>query len=59
MKCPLCNYEWRARVDNPKECPKCKRYLPQFKKQFEPLLFQREEPKPSDPERDFKPIQCI
>lgn len=24
MKCPKCSYEWSARTDNPKNCPKCK-----------------------------------
>ena len=23
-KCVKCGYEWEMRVDNPKECPKCK-----------------------------------
>jgi len=27
-KCPKCDYEWEARVSNPKQCPMCKRYLP-------------------------------
>ena len=26
MKCNLCNYEWEAREDKPKQCPRCKRY---------------------------------
>ena len=26
-RCPFCGYEWYARVENPKECPLCKRYL--------------------------------
>lgn len=26
-KCPYCNYEWESRIDNPKECPRCKRRL--------------------------------
>lgn len=25
-KCFNCNWEWTPRVDNPKECPKCKSY---------------------------------
>lgn len=25
-KCKLCGYEWKGREDNPKACPKCKRY---------------------------------
>lgn len=24
MKCPICNYEWKNRKPNPKECPQCK-----------------------------------
>lgn len=24
--CQHCKYEWPSRVDNPKQCPKCKRY---------------------------------
>jgi len=27
VRCPFCGYEWYARVENPKECPLCKRYL--------------------------------
>ena len=29
-KCPRkeCKWEWEARVRKPKQCPKCKRYLP-------------------------------
>lgn len=29
MKCdnPKCGYEWVPIVKNPKQCPKCKRYL--------------------------------
>jgi len=28
--CPLdkCDYVWIPRTENPRECPKCKRYLP-------------------------------
>lgn len=26
MKCKLCGYEWDALKENPKQCPKCKRY---------------------------------
>ena len=26
-KCPYCNYEWQAKVPEPKECPRCKRML--------------------------------
>ena len=25
-KCNICGYEWDSRVDNPVQCPKCKRY---------------------------------
>lgn len=25
-KCKACGYEWIARVHNPKQCPRCKRY---------------------------------
>lgn len=25
--CPSCKYEWKSRVENPKSCPMCKRYL--------------------------------
>jgi len=24
MKCLKCEYEWTARIKNPKECPECK-----------------------------------
>jgi len=27
VRCRYCGYEWYARVENPKECPLCKRYL--------------------------------
>lgn len=29
-KCPrqVCSYEWDSRVKHPKQCPKCKRYIP-------------------------------
>jgi hypothetical protein len=27
-KCQYCKHEWEARVPQPMECPKCKRYLP-------------------------------
>ena len=26
MKCKICKYEWQSRKENPKQCPKCKRY---------------------------------
>jgi predicted Zn-ribbon and HTH transcriptional regulator len=26
FKCKNCNYEWISRVEEPKTCPKCKRY---------------------------------
>lgn len=25
-KCKNCEYEWVSKVENPKQCPKCKRY---------------------------------
>ena len=25
-KCKLCKYEWFSRVEDPKQCPRCKRY---------------------------------
>jgi len=25
-KCLKCGFEWPSRVDDPKQCPKCKRY---------------------------------
>ncbi len=25
-KCLKCGFEWPSRVDNPKQCPRCKRY---------------------------------
>lgn len=28
MFCPFCEYEWSPKVESPKECPNCKRYLP-------------------------------
>ena len=27
MKCPYCKYEWETRVNNPKKCPACQRWL--------------------------------
>ena len=27
VMCPFCGYKWIARVEKPKECPLCKRYL--------------------------------
>jgi predicted Zn-ribbon and HTH transcriptional regulator len=27
VKCGHCDYEWTPRVDIPKQCPRCKRYL--------------------------------
>jgi predicted Zn-ribbon and HTH transcriptional regulator len=27
MKCLKCNYDWRPRVEKPKECPECKTRL--------------------------------
>ena len=26
MKCILCGWEWKSRVEHPAQCPKCKRY---------------------------------
>ena len=26
MKCKRCGYEWDSRKENPKQCPRCKRY---------------------------------
>ena len=25
-KCKRCGYEWDSRIENPKSCPRCKRY---------------------------------
>jgi predicted Zn-ribbon and HTH transcriptional regulator len=27
MRCPHCGYEWRPRVERPKKCPRCYRWL--------------------------------
>lgn len=27
MRCPRCGYEWKPRVPNPRECPRCKARL--------------------------------
>ncbi len=27
QKCNKCNHEWFARVEKPKQCPKCKNYI--------------------------------
>ena len=27
MICPFCKWDWKARVDEPKCCPRCKRRL--------------------------------
>jgi hypothetical protein len=32
VKCPKCGYEWVPRVENPKECPMCKRMLKEIVK---------------------------
>lgn len=34
IKCPFCNYSWKKRKKNPKCCPKCKRPLNIFRKDF-------------------------
>jgi hypothetical protein len=26
-ECPFCEWKWHSRVEEPKECPRCKRYL--------------------------------
>ena len=26
QKCKLCKYEWESKVEDPKQCPRCKRY---------------------------------
>jgi len=26
LKCNQCEYKWESRKDEPKQCPKCKRY---------------------------------
>ena len=31
MKCIKCEYEWTARIKNPKECPECKTRLNRVK----------------------------
>jgi len=25
-QCKYCKYEWESRIENPKQCPYCKRY---------------------------------
>ena len=27
VECPFCSYEWIPRVENPRECPSCKRII--------------------------------
>ena len=27
QKCKKCNHEWDARIEKPKACPACKRYI--------------------------------
>lgn len=34
-KCLYCKYEWDSRKENPKACPKCKRYIIEDKKMEE------------------------
>jgi len=29
--CPYCGYEWIPRVEKPKRCPRCQRWLPEWK----------------------------
>jgi len=31
VKCPYCGYEWVPRVEKPKKCPRCQRWLPPWK----------------------------
>jgi len=31
VTCPFCGYKWKARVEKPKKCPRCGRWLPQWK----------------------------
>jgi len=31
MKCPYCGYEWKERVEKPKKCPFCGKWLPPWK----------------------------
>ena len=33
MKCPHCGYEWTPRVENPKKCPMCQKWLPPWKRE--------------------------
>jgi predicted Zn-ribbon and HTH transcriptional regulator len=33
MKCKRCGYEWEARKEEPKECPRCKARLDVEKKE--------------------------
>jgi len=36
QKCKKCNYEWESKKEEPKQCPRCKRYdwnTPQNKRQ--------------------------
>jgi len=29
--CPYCGYKWKPRVEKPKRCPFCNRWLPEWK----------------------------
>ena len=35
MKCPKCGYEWIPRVKNPKKCPRCGKWLQDWRKSTE------------------------
>ena len=39
MKCPHCGYEWKPRVEKPKECPRCKRRLDRLRRKRMPRCF--------------------
>ena len=34
--CPWCGYEWEPRVEAPKRCPRCQRWLVPWEKQALP-----------------------
>jgi hypothetical protein len=45
QKCPHCGFEWNSRLQNPRACPRCKRYLSLQKK---PKLIVREVSVPNE-----------
>ena len=37
MECKRCGYEWVSKVENPKQCPKCKQYYYNIGREWEKI----------------------